>query len=123
MALGAQLNSSLGAQAALAVLGSLSASITAAGTTQGTATLLSNANNIVTTVAAGTGVRLPVTPVVGPNDRLHVANHGANTLAVYPPSSGKLGTASTNVPAMIAPGKCGDFFCIDGTNYTAVLSA
>lgn len=123
MALGAQLNASLGAQAALAVLGSLSASIAAAGSAQSTATLLSNANNIVTTVAAGSGVRLPVTPVVSANDRLHVANHGVNTLVVYPPSGGKLGTASTNVPAMIAPGKCADFFCVDGTNYTAVLSA
>lgn len=123
MALGAQLNASLGSQAALAILGSLSASITAGGTNQSTATLLANANNVVTTVAAGSGVRLPATPTVSANDRLHVANHGANALAVYPPTGGKLSNNTANVPALVAPNKCADFFCIDGTNYSAFLSA
>lgn len=123
MALGSQLNAQLDAGPTIAILGELSASVSAAGTSQGTATLLTTANNVVTTVGAGSGVRLPVTPTVSKNDRLHVANHGANTLAVYPPVGGKFGTASTNVPAMIAPGKCADFFCIDGTNYTVLLSA
>lgn len=123
MAIGAELNASLNSQAALAVLGSLSASVSAAGSTQGTATLLSSANNIVTTVAAGAGVKLPTSPTVSANDRLHVANHGANTLACYPPTGGQLNNNTANVPAMIAPKKSADFFCIDGTNYTAILSA
>lgn len=123
MALGAQLNASLGSQAALAVLGSLSPSVSAAGANQAGATQLSAANNVVTTTGAGTGVRLPVTPVVSANDRLHVANHGANTLAVYPPTGGALSANTANVPAMIAPKKCADFLCIDGTNYIALLSA
>ncbi len=122
MPFGSQLNSVLGSQGALAVLGEL-ASVAAAGTTQGTATALTTVNTIVTTVASGSGVRLPVTPVVSANDRLHVANHGANTLAVYPPTSGKLSNNTANVPAMIAVNKCADFFCIDGTNYTALLGA
>lgn len=123
MAFGSQLNATLGTQAALAVLGELSAGVSAGGTTQAGATLLSTANSIVTTVAAGSGVRLPVTPTVSANDRLHVANHGANTLAVYPPSGGKLSNRTANVPALIAPNKCADFFCIDGTNYSALLGA
>lgn len=123
MPLGSQLNTAFGTQGALAVLGDLSTAVSAAGTTQGTATLLTTASSLVTTVGAGAGVKLPATPTVSANDRLHVANHGANTLAVYPPSGGKLGTASTNVPALVAPGKCADFFCTDGTNYTALLSA
>lgn len=123
MPLGSQLNANLGSQAALAVLGSLSSAVSAAGTTQATATLLTAANNIVTTVAVGSGVRLPLTPTVSANDRLHVANHGANTLAVYPSTGGKFGTSTAGVPALIAPGKCCDFFCIDGTNWTALLSA
>lgn len=123
MALGAQLNANLGSAAALAVLGSLAATVSAAGTNQSTATVLSACNNVVTTVGAGSGVRLPVTPTVSANDRLHVANHGANTLAVYPPIGGKLSNNTANVPAMLAPTKCADFFCIDGTNYTANLSA
>ena len=118
MSFGAQLNTCVGSEAALAILGDLSTSVSAAGTNQSTATLLTTANSIVTTVAFGTGVRLPVT---GSCDRLHVANHGANTLAVYPPSGGKLSNSSVNVPALMAPNKCADFFCIDGTNYTALL--
>jgi len=123
VALGAQLNAQLGSQPALAILGDLAAAVSAAGTTSATATLLATANSIVTTCAAGAGVRLPLTPTVSANDRLHVANHRANALAVYPATGGKFGTASAGVPAMIAPGKCADFFCIDGTNYTALLSA
>jgi hypothetical protein len=123
MALGAQLNACLGSQAALAVLGSLSSAVSAAGTTQAGATLLNSANNIVTTAGPGSGVRLPVTPVVSANDRLHVANHGVNALAVYPPVGAKLSNNTTNVPAILAPTKCADFLCIDGTNYVAMLGA
>lgn len=123
MALGAHLNPWLGSQATLAVLGNLNAAVSAAGTTQATATALSAANNIVTTVAAGAGVRLPLTPTVSANDRLHVANHGANDLAVYPPSGGRLSNNTANVPAIIAVRKCADFLCIDGTNYSAMLGA
>lgn len=123
MAFGSQLNAQLGSAAALVILGELTASATAAGTTQATAYAITTANTIFTTVAAGTGGRLPLTPTVSANDRLHVANHGANTLALYPATGGKFGTSTAGVPAMIAPGKCADFFCIDGTNYTALLSA
>lgn len=123
MSLGSQLNAQLGSAAALVILGELTTSASGAGTNQSTATAITTANTVFTTVAAGTGGRLPVTPTVSANDRLHVANHGANTLALYPPVGGKLGTASTNVPALIAPGKAADFFCIDGTNYSALLSA
>lgn len=123
MPLGSQLNAQVGSQAALAILGDLASAVSAAGTSQSGATALTTVNSIVTTASAGQGVRLPLTPTVSANDRLHVANHTAVNLLVYPPSGGKLGTASANVPAALGPGKCADFFCIDGTNYTAVLSA
>lgn len=122
MPFGSQLNSAIGSQGALAVLGNL-ATVSAAGTTQAAATALTAVNNIVTTVASGSGVRLPITPTVSANDRLHVANHGANALAAYPPVGGKLSNNAANVPAMIAVNKCADFICIDGTNYTALLGA
>ena len=121
--LGSQLNATLGTQPALAILGDLNAAVSAAGTNQSTATLLVESTSIVTTVGAGTGVRLPLTPTVSAKDRMHVANHGANTLAVYPPTGGALSANTANVPAMIAPKKCADFVCIDGTNWTALLSA
>lgn len=120
--LGAQLTQWFGFQRALVLLGD-QATIAAAGTTQGTATAITTANSIVTTVAAGAGVILPGATVVGAGDRLHVANHGANTLAVYPPSGGKFGVSAANVPALLAVGKCADFYSIDSLNYTANLSA
>lgn len=122
--LGSQLNAAFANESlVLAILGDISTAVSAAGTTQGTATLLSASTSIVTTVGAGAGVKLPITPTVSAKDRLHVANHGANTLAVYPPTGGKLSNGTANVPAMIAPNKCADFLCIDGTNYSAFLGA
>jgi len=122
VALGAQLNQWFGAQRTAVLLGE-QATISGAGTNQSTATPITTANAIVATVAAGTGVVLPGASVVGISDRIHVLNKGANTLACYPPSGGAFGTAAANVPAMIAPGKAADFYCIDGTNYSALLSA
>ena len=122
--LGSQLNATIGnAQVVLAILGDLDAAVSAAGTSQSTATLLSASTSIVTTVAAGSGVRLPVTPTVSAKDRLHVANHGASTLAVYPPTGGKLSNQTANAPLLLAVGKCADFLCIDGTNYSVLVGA
>ena len=124
MALGSQLNAAFGSEiAALAILGDISTAVSAAGTTQATATLLTASVSVVTTCAAGAGVRLPVTPTVSARDRLTAANHTANTLACYPPTGGKLGAQTTNAPALIAPGKSADFVCLDGTNYAALLGA
>lgn len=58
--------------------------VTAAGTTIADATLLTAYNNIVTNVAAGTGVQLP-TAAAG--EIVKVTNLGANLLAVYPDSA------------------------------------
>lgn len=122
--LGSQLNATLQNESVVrAILGDLNAAVAAAGTTQSGATLLVASTSIVTTVGAGAGVRLPVAPTVSAKDRLHVANHGANTLAAYPPTGGKLSNQAANVPAMIAPGKCADFLCIDGTNWSVLLGA
>lgn len=61
--------------------GSVSASLTAAGTTQGTATAIPSDYNVFTTVSAGTGGVLPAAA----NGRdIVVVNKGANTLLVYP---------------------------------------
>jgi hypothetical protein len=60
--------------------------ITAAGTTLGTATHLTAQQNIVTTTGSGTGVSLPLTPATGLV--VMVKNYGANTLLVYPNTSG-----------------------------------
>jgi hypothetical protein len=76
--------------------------ISAAGTTQGTATLITARVNNVTTVASGSGVILPI-PVAG--DSYVVVNKGANDLLVYPSSGGTVGSLAANAGYTIAVGK------------------
>jgi hypothetical protein len=62
---------------------SVATGISAAGTTIADATQLAAAMNEVTTVASGTGVKLPVAAV---GATIVVQNLGANNLEVYPPN-------------------------------------
>jgi hypothetical protein len=78
---------------------SVTNNITAAGSTQGTATALSTQINGVTTVAANQGVLLPV---VSAGTWIRVLNRGANTLKVYPPSGGNIEGLSANVASSLA---------------------
>jgi hypothetical protein len=78
----------------------LTTGIIGAGTTQGTATALTTVINIVTTVAAATGVELPAAASAGQVDT--VLNRGANTLNVYPPSGQQIETLGTNSPSGLA---------------------
>lgn len=68
--------------------------VTAAGTTQGTATALSNMYNVVTTVPASSGVRLPNPASTGLKISVH--NRGTNALNVYPASGATIDSASVN---------------------------
>jgi hypothetical protein len=72
---------------------SISAAVTAAGSTQGTATALTKTINNVTTVAASTGVVLP-TAVAG--YMVIVRNGGANALNVYPATGAAINAAAAN---------------------------
>lgn len=74
---------------------STSAAVSAAGSNQGTATALTASYNVVTTVAASSGVILPVPTLNG--WAITVVNKGANPLAVYPNSGGAIDGAATNV--------------------------
>lgn len=73
------------------------AAVSAAGTTQGTATVLTSQFNVVTTVAAGTGV-------VATSGYTKIWNAGANALLVYPIGSAQLDTDGTNVAVSVAVG-------------------
>ncbi len=64
-----------------------------AGTTQGTALLLTRPINNVTTVAASTGVILPAAT---PGMRIIVRNGGSNSLNIYPASGAQINTLGTN---------------------------
>lgn len=83
--------------------------ISAAGNSQGTATVLSPrmAYN-VTTVAASTGVQLP--PSVS-GAELAVANNGANALSIYPATGEKINALATNAAFSAAAGTITILYC------------
>jgi len=73
---------------------SVGTGISAAGSTQGTATILSKEINIVSTVASASGVQLP-TAVAGMV--VIITNTNANSLLVYPAASTSINTLAINV--------------------------
>lgn len=68
------------------------ATASAAGTNQGSATVLTSYATVVTTVASGTGVKLGTDQLVC----WRVCNRGANPLLVYPPTGVSLENLSAN---------------------------
>jgi hypothetical protein len=85
------------------VIDSISAAVSAAGTTQGTATgLVSNINNVTVVTAAAAGVRLP-TAVAGM--RILVRNSdSADVLSIYPATGGTINALSANAAFTIIAG-------------------
>lgn len=114
---------------ASAIIGGLTNSLTAAGSTQAGATQLQlTSNSVFTTVAAGTGAILPpgistITDKLAAGDWIRVINYGANALLVYPPTGGAISNGSVNAGFSVAANKNAEFVCIDGTNFFATLSA
>lgn len=82
------------------LLGSALATISAAGTTQATATALTSDINVVTTVAAGSGVALP-TAAAGKT--VVVVNRGVNGLSVYPATGASIDSLGANIAIFIPP--------------------
>ena len=96
-------------------------SISAAGTTQGTATELTAADSEVTTVAAGAGVVLSSGLAAG--DTQTVFNAGANAVKIYPPSGFKINALASNAPMSLATNTGVLFKCVSSTRVFGVLSA
>ena len=96
-------------------------SISAAGTTQGTATELVNADNEVTTVAAGAGVILASNASAG--DTQSVFNAGANALKVYPTSGARINALPLNGEMYLATNTGCIFKMVSTTRWFGVLSA
>ena len=96
-------------------------SISAAGTTQGTATELVNAVNDVTTVASGAGVILASKGT--PGDEQSVFNAGANPLRVYPLSGMRINALSTDGAMILATNTGCIFKFVSTTRIFGVLSA
>lgn len=84
--------------------------VSAAGSSQGTATPLTSMINNVTTVAAGTGVNLPKSAA---GLSICVENNGANALTVYPNQgdSDTINGAAATVGVLILPGAVANFNC------------
>jgi len=105
----------------LTIVGEVSNSLTAAGTTQANALAIGNDINVITTTAASTGVVLPATLSAG--DQITVVNYGASTLNVFPPVGGKINNGTTNAAVTLATLKNAQYTCIDGLNFFGNLSA
>ncbi len=91
--------------------------ISAAGTTQGTATSLTAAVNYVSTVGAGAGVILSA----GPSQVVY--NAGANPLSVYPPTGAAINQLAANGAMTLARFTACAFSFVSATQWIGVLSA
>lgn len=107
---------------AIAITGgnSVNTAVSAAGTTQGTATALGAAFTIITTAGASSGVILPQGQ---PGDRLMIYNSGANAVLVYPPTGAKINSGATNAGAALATQTVCEYVQLSTTQYFANLSA
>lgn len=92
---------------------SISSAVSAAGTTQSTATVLTSQINVISTVSAGTGVKLPTPLVAG--EAITVLNRGGNILNVYPPSSQQIESLGSNAASGEAAGGSNQYIYI-GSN-------
>jgi hypothetical protein len=94
--------------------------LSAAGTTQGTATVITKQTNQFTTVAASSGAILP-SPEQG--EFIFIANAGANALSVYPASGHSINALANNAAFSMAVGKNALFWAATSSKWYAILSA
>ena len=95
--------------------------ISAAGTTQATATELINGINYVSTVASGSGVTL--SPNATPGGFQLIYNAGANALTVYPPSGAKINSLATNGGHVLPTNTSCEYWFVSSTQIIGNLSA
>ena len=115
------LGSGLASLAAQQIVGSITTGITAAGTTQITAAAVYDDINIVSTVAASSGVILPSNRSAG--DTIEITNLGANALLVYPPNGGNIAQGAANASFSLPVSKTAIMRLVSPTQWTLVLSA
>lgn len=110
-------SSGLSPLAAFSISGSRSLTITAAGSTQATATAMTSAINVVTTCTeAASGVLLPINDIA---DSIIVCNATSANLRVYPPIGGTMSGSTVNVPFTMAPNSTEEFFQVGTLSYTS----
>ena len=98
------------------VIDSISAAVSAAGTTQGTATgLVSNINNVTVVTAAAAGVRLP-TAVAGM--RILIRNSDSlDILSIYPATGGTINALAANAAFTIIAGATTELVATTATQW------
>jgi hypothetical protein len=106
---------------ALAIGGGVASAVSAAGTTITDATDLGQAVNVVTTVAADSGVQLPA---AAPGDEVWVYNSGANALKVYPDAStSKFNDLTAGAAYLLATNTGALHKCVSATQWVVLMSA
>lgn len=103
-----------------ALAGGVAATVSAAGTTQGTATALTASKNLISTVASGAGVKLPLAEI---GDDILIYNGGANALKVYPPTSGRINSSDANEAVTLATETTLILWRLSSTRWVGMLSA
>jgi len=105
---------------ARAINGDVAPTLSAAGTTQGTATSLKASINVITTAAASSGVILPSVEI---GDEVEIMNLGANALTVYPDSGSRVNAIATNGGFSLAINTAVKVRRFSSTRWAAYLSA
>jgi hypothetical protein len=95
----------------------ISENVTAAGSTQSTATEITLPISNVTVVAANTGVRLPVAV---PGYRIIIRNGGANSLRVYPATSAQINALGANAFLSLETGATIEFISMSTSQWYTV---
>ena len=103
-----------------AITGFPSLAQTATGASQGSLTLPSDFV-VYTTSTASNGPTLPAT--AGTGDSYFIANNTANSINVWPPTGGAIGSGSTNAALAVGAGKTCTFYALGNGNFVANLSA
>lgn len=102
------------------IQGGVNLTMTAAGTTQGTATAINTSNIYISTAASNSGVILPASQQ---GDWVVIYNGGLNAVTIYPPVGAKINSLSTNGGALLGTNTACIYFCFSATQWVCDLSA
>ena len=102
------------------------AAIAAAGTTQGTGTVINVGNSMIIGADGTKGVTLVAT--ASPGESITIFNNSASTLKVYPPVGAAIAVAGTgigtaNTAFSQLTYKCTQYICFTATQWVAVTTA
>jgi uncharacterized protein (AIM24 family) len=98
------------------VAGPAGLGLSAAGTTQATATPIAGGVSTITTCAAGAGVQITTIGAF----RKTLFNNTANPLLIYPPTGGTINALAQNAGYSLAAGKSAYLVSPDGINVVAM---